>query len=315
MNRMSETKSRRAALVLLLCSGVLWPACSAEGDGNDGGLDAGTDTSDGDAGTDDETTDDTEGAMPVVDPDRILADITWLADAERGGRKAGTPGNAAAVDWAEQRMMDLGLEAAGEVDFRQEVSFAGWEVGGEATVGIDDSILVPGEDYEILQYSGAADVTGELVFVGHGLTIPPYQKLQHPLCPVDETTGWDDYAGIDVTGKIVVVLRHGPGDNQSWHNYCVPQAELQDGAAPVLWNFAYKAANARLHGAKAMIVVQDYYHENEHVSGVTLDVAGFLDDFASVSVDRDLVTAALPDLHVTAAFGNDLLLRDFINPA
>ena len=84
-----------------------------------------------------------------------------------------------------------------------------------------------------------------MVFAGYGITAPEYH--------------YDDYAGLDVKGKIVVVLRHEPqeSDDKSPFEGKILTRHAQ---------FANKAANARMHGAAGVILIQD---RANHAGGKT----------------------------------------------
>ena len=55
--------------------------------------------------------------------------------------------------------------------------------------------MTPIEDFVPFAFSPSKEVTARVVFAGYGLT----------------KEDWNDYAGVDVKGKIVLALRHGPG--------------------------------------------------------------------------------------------------------
>jgi hypothetical protein len=74
------------------------------------------------------------------------------------------------------------------------------------------------------------------VFAGYGITAPEY--------------GYDDYAGIDAAGKAVIVLRHEP---QEYENGSIFEGRVYTEHSQL----AAKAANARRHGASALILVND----------------------------------------------------------
>ena len=83
----------------------------------------------------------------------------------------------------------------------------------------------------------SALVNSELVFAGYGIVAPEYD--------------WDDYAGIDVTGKTVVLLVNDPG-------YATQDPELFNGNAMTYygrWTYKYEEA-ARQGAAGALIVHQ-----------------------------------------------------------
>ncbi|MHC4392835.1 MAG: M20/M25/M40 family metallo-hydrolase, partial [Planctomycetota bacterium] len=80
----------------------------------------------------------------------------------------------------------------------------------------------------------SADFKGKdipIVFAGYGIT--------------DKDRNYDDYAGIDVTGKAVLILRHEPNEDKGIGRHS---------------EFIRKAANAKAHGAVAMLVVTDPKH-------------------------------------------------------
>ncbi len=87
-----------------------------------------------------------------------------------------------------------------------------------------------------LDFTGENRVEAPVVFAGYGITAPEYH--------------YDDYAGIDVHGKVVLVLRHEPRENDSTSVFdgrkLTPHAFLES-----------KALNARRHGAAALLVVTD----------------------------------------------------------
>jgi len=133
--------------------------------------------------------------------DRVLADVAWLADDAREGRRAGTPGELESARWIAQRLSALGLEPAG--------ADAGWfdefEVplppvdDGASCVVVDPAGAAErlgGERVAPLFCSGSGSARGRLVFAGHGIARPEKD--------------WDDWAGLDVEGAVVLVLRGTP---------------------------------------------------------------------------------------------------------
>jgi hypothetical protein len=88
------------------------------------------------------------------------------------------------------------------------------------------------KQYSPVSFSASGTVNAPLVFVGYGITAPDFQ--------------YDDYAHIDVKGKVVVVLRYEPKSFE--------QKSGRRGNTRYAAVFS-KAINAREHGAKAMILV------------------------------------------------------------
>lgn len=112
------------------------------------------------------------------------------------GRKTGLPSARRHEDWVAQQMGDMGLhpkDPAGTYldPFRflvTHTSAASLSVGGKA--------LAFGPGFVDLSFSGSGEVEAEVVFVGYGISRPDL--------------GWDDYAGADVKGKVVLALRGAP---------------------------------------------------------------------------------------------------------
>ncbi len=233
------------------------------------------------------------GSVNSIDPSRIMADVEVLASDAYAGRAPGTPGGDMALDYVEALFDSLDLVPAGDDGgYRQQFSYGEWAQTDPTTLTLADSVLTDGSDHIMLENSGSGTVSAEVVFVGYGLTVPAYSRADYPACPIAES-GYDDYAGIDVTGKVVLLLRHGPGDDEAIHSSC-PASNAASGP-PVLWNFGYKAANARAHGAAAMLLVQDYRHNGDAFTG-TISTEYIDSDFPAVTVDRDVVETQVTQL-------------------
>jgi hypothetical protein len=133
-------------------------------------------------------------------------DISVLADDKMEGRQTGSAGYLRAADYVVSRFKSEGLKPAGTTGFLQPVTFEQQVVDQRSStldlVGADNAVtpLLVGQ-YSRISPGGApiADtVDAPLVFLGYGLHLPQQ--------------GADDFAGMDVKGKIVVVLSGGPSD-------------------------------------------------------------------------------------------------------
>ncbi|MCL2727452.1 MAG: hypothetical protein FWD56_03625 [Bacteroidales bacterium] len=160
-----------------------------------------------------------------------------------GGRKPLTPYEAPTLDYIANRFKEVGLEPAANGSYLQKVPLLGIETkiknnqvtvtGNKGTVRLrywDDIILWTLRAEEKLKIDKA-----DFVFVGFGIHAPEY--------------GWDDYAGIDVKGKVVVMLVNDPGfydddlfrgKNMTWYG-----------------RWVYKFAEAGRQGAAAAIIIHD----------------------------------------------------------
>lgn len=171
--------------------------------------------------------------------------IEILASDEFGGRAPASPGEQLTVDYLTQAFTGLGLEPANGDSYIQDVPLA------SVTVSNNPELLFSGGEGEDLtlaytkdqvvwtrrQVTDAAIEDSELVFVGYGITAPE--------------RGWDDYAGLNVVGKTVVILVNDPG-------FATQDPELFNGNAMTYYGrWTYKFDQAARHGAAGAIIIHD----------------------------------------------------------
>ncbi|MBD1393539.1 M28 family peptidase [Mucilaginibacter glaciei] len=136
-------------------------------------------------------------ALAGVSPDQIKADITYLADDKLKGRAPGSDGYQMAVDYVTAQLKALNVKPAGEdgtwlqkVRLRKAfIKDAQLILNGVSAVA-KSFVIYPNPIVDNMKASGG------LAFVGYGISEP--------------ALGYDDYGGIDVKGKIVVILRGSP---------------------------------------------------------------------------------------------------------
>ncbi len=169
---------------------------------------------------------------------QVRADVNYLASEQTAGRMTGSEGERVAVQYLTKRLTELGASSLpGLEGYVQPFQFtAGMQDGGSKIriIAGDTALEWSGEDIQALSFSDDAEVRGEVVFAGYGLTIPEEKGF-----------GYDSYFGLDVEDKIVVALRYVPGD-------------VDDETGAVLARYSglrYKALHARELGAKALVLV------------------------------------------------------------
>jgi len=130
--------------------------------------------------------------------------VQFLADDSLEGRGTGTPGFDKAADYMAEQFRAAGLRPAGVNGYRQPIDFHVVRID-ETHCSLDllrDGKAQPvklGDDAVIgVSSQSAASVNVEAVFAGYGLTVPELH--------------YDDLAGQDVRGKIVVLVNGGPAD-------------------------------------------------------------------------------------------------------
>ena len=151
-------------------------------------------------------------ALPVfAEPTKIKVDgavikgyITHLSSDASQGRRTLTPGYENAADWAAAKFKEWGLEPAGENGtYFQKVPISGARSAYVWATGVP-TLVVNGRPFYHREGSFSVDtvskpgakVTGDVVFVGYGISAP--------------AKGLDEYAGVDVKGKIVLALKGSP---------------------------------------------------------------------------------------------------------
>ena len=166
--------------------------------------------------------------------DAIKAHMSFLADDLLEGREAGTRGYDIAANYVASQYALMHVKPAGDNgSYLQQVPLTAYRSaneGGVSYTGADgkSGALVFGEDYLPSAQARQAEtsVTAPLVFVGYGVVAPE--------------RGRDDYAGLDVKGKIVVLLSGAPSGFQTeirahYSNVNVKRAEAaKRGAVGVL---------------------------------------------------------------------------------
>ena len=191
-------------------------------------------------------------AHPKTVPDITAADISArvkaISDNAFEGRGPGTVAGEAAADWIAEDLKQMGVAPANKGSYFQTVpavsirldpaksQFAFTTPKGKLTPKFADDAV-----YWTPQ-SASPDVAvkkSDLVFVGYGVVAPEYK--------------WNDYAGIDVKGKTVVILINDPG-NQDAH----PDTKFFKGKAMTYYGrWTYKYEEAARQGAAAAIIVHE----------------------------------------------------------
>jgi hypothetical protein len=174
------------------------------------------------------------------DAQRYLNEVKVLSSPEMEGRGDGTKGLTLAAQMLADHYRKLGLEPAGTEGYFQPFSLiTGAKIAGENHFDIYDSpgteikhSLKLNEDYVPFSFSDSGSASGQLVFAGYGASADEF--------------GYDDYAGIDVKEKVVVLLRYEPPGFAAKNGNTVMTQHSQ---------LVAKAINARNHGAKAVIIV------------------------------------------------------------
>src|SRR5215475_12445061 len=176
-------------------------------------------------------------SIPQADSTRYLNDIKALASPEMEGRGAGSKGLTRAEHLIEKRYKELHIDPAGANGYVQPFTIVtGAKLKPDNRCVLEDGgskkELKAEQDFVPFSFSSSGQVDAPLVFAGYGATADEFH--------------YDDYAGLDVKDKIVVVLRYEPSgfSEKSGGHGLTQHAQL-----------ITKAINARNHGAKAIVLL------------------------------------------------------------
>src|ERR1051326_926845 len=181
------------------------------------------------------------GGLVAADlsPAEYLDYVKYLASDQMKGRATGSAELNKAADYIAAKFRAMHLQP-----LKRNSYFQDFEVTTSATLGPHNRMSGGGnnltlqQDFVPLNLSSSGEFAGDLAFAGYGITAPEYN--------------YDDYAGIDVKGKIVVILRHEP---QEFDDKSVFEGRVYTAHSQI---FA-KATNAKIHGARALILVNDLH--------------------------------------------------------
>ncbi len=186
-------------------------------------------------------------ASGPISAERLSADVKVLADKGLAGRAPGGPGEAGTIAYITGQFKAAGLKPFGyNGGWTQTVPLVRFEVAPDAkfslTAGGETRPLVATQDIVAWTQRPVAKVkiaNAPLVFVGYGVTAPERQ--------------WDDFKGVDLKGKIAVILINDP-DFEAQPGEPVA-GKFGGKAATYYGRWIYKYEEAARHGALGAILV------------------------------------------------------------
>ncbi len=189
-------------------------------------------------------------ASPAPSPavERLKWDVTYLAADERDGRAPGTKGIEAAADYIAHVFGEAGLKPApGAQGF-----FQPFTIKGRAKLGDPQKLAFSGPDGKALDARLKSDYSALPISAGGSLANVPVVFAGYGITAQDESRklDYDDYAGVDVRGKAVIILRREPRQFDDSSPF--------DGKKDSKYaHFQHKATNAFQHGAAAILLVNN----------------------------------------------------------
>ena len=233
---------------------------------------------------------DRRGPVPetFLAPEALWEEVRILSAPEMEGRAAGRPGGERAAAHLAEAFRRARLRPGGD----EGTYFQRFSILTGIRLGLHNSLavhlpgstprpFVVGTDFTPFSFSDEGRVEGGVVFAGYGITAPEL--------------GYDDYAGLDAQGKVVLVLSHEPRERDQAGPFRRPEAYRFTEAR-------YKIINAREHGAAAVLLVTDpLAHVGEPetligIRGVPSRSAGIVAVHARRAVAEALLASAGRDL-------------------
>src|SRR5271155_1190275 len=248
-------------------------------------------------------------AAASIDPEKIRAHVRFLASDLLEGRGPGTRGGQLAAEYIATQFALAGARPAGENGtYFQKVPLMAVHTEVDKT----SFTLLPatgapihlkyGDDYLTKDQTGAStvDIDAPIVFVGYGIDAPEYH--------------WNDYAGVDVKGKVLLVIVNQPPSNDP--------AFFKGKTMTYYGRWTYKYEEAARRGAVGVLIIHrtdlasypwDVVRNSQSVeksylagdptatlkaaSWIQLDVAKKLFAAAGKNVDEEIVAAGKPGFH------------------
>lgn len=217
-------------------------------------------------------------AAPAATKSR--AHLEYLAGERLKGRMTGSEGERLAAEYIISELKEIGAVPHPDYpDYLQPFEFTAGakpkDGGNEVFLTVTDDKGIkternfsPNTGFAPLSFSGNGTVEGPVVFAGYGIQTRP-----------DDNFPYDNYQGLDVKGKIVLVFRYSPEDVEE------DIARKLDRQAPL----RQKAITARNNGAKAVLILSGPRSETAgEVIETKFDVGGASMDIVALSVSGDI---------------------------
>ncbi|GGF01447.1 M28 family metallopeptidase [Pseudoalteromonas gelatinilytica] len=186
------------------------------------------------------TSSDVEKAYQSINAEQLAEHIKVLASDEFGGRAPSSKGEELTLAYLTEQFKALGFKPGNGDSFLQEVPLVSLEADSNMVLSIG------GKDYQYKKdmVMGSSRISAkqsikdsELVFVGYGVNAPEYN--------------WNDYEGLDVKGKTVVMLVNDPG-------FATKNPDLFTGDAMTYYGrWTYKYEEASRQGAAGAIIIHE----------------------------------------------------------
>lgn len=204
---------------------------------------------------------------PKITSGEVTDHIKYLASDELAGRFPGTDGDKLTVEYIVNEFEEYGITPAGEDGYLQPFDYISEiKLGKDNSLSIGNGELIKGagEEFTTLYLSANGTAQGNIVFVGYGINAPELN--------------YNDYAGVDLNGKIALMLMYSPGYNNPHDNPFSKYERLR-----------IKCAAAKEQGAAGIIVVKGPESGEDELVKLRMSGPGETMDIPVMNVKRSYV--------------------------
>lgn len=210
----------------------------------------------------------TEGSNdPKITSGELIEHIKYLSSDELAGRFPGTEGDKKARDYIIKELEQYGVKPGGSDGYLQPFNYT-----SEVKLGKNNKLVLTtgevtgkaGVDYNPVYLSTNGTASGDLVFVGYGINAPELN--------------YNDYTGINLKGKIALMLMHSPGYNDPHNNPFGKYERLR-----------IKCAAAKEQGAIGVMVIKGPESGSDELINLRMAGPGESADIPVINLKRDLV--------------------------
>lgn len=233
---------------------------------------------------------DRQKAFAELTETRLRADLTFLTAEPLKGRLSLERGSDVAAHWIVSEFTKAGLKPAANGSYLQPVPLIEYRSDREKS-GVTFTVNGKSQTYRSPQAAASfpsnVNVRGPVVFAGFGITAPELR--------------YDDYAGLDVKGKVVLIFDHEPQEDNP--------ASIFSGKGNTRYAGTYvKVRTAQQHGATAVIVMPEPNRKHPSNEERRARVPGSAQRTARIPqqavADSEL---RIPLINVTEALGKELV--------
>jgi len=208
---------------------------------------------------------------PEITTKELSDEIHFLASDSLKGRKPGTPEEVVAAKFVRDKFRAAGLELMGKDGFQEFELVADVKAGNNNTFVYDGTKAVFDADFIPLSFSASSQLSARTVFACYGFDID------------QDSLKWNDYSGLDVKGKWVLILRSDPEMEKSSSAFIPFEQERS------------KVLNAKDKGAAGVIFISPTELESR-------------DKLMTLQYDKTAGDAGIPVFHITRALADKIIV-------